>query len=243
MRTSRRAARRRERIAARRVERWVEALRLGRPPRLALPTEEERRAAALALRLHTAATREERAPQRLRERLLALPAQSPAGRAAENTRLARRRFLPRALGGAAALVAAAATGLYAWRRLQPGRWVRVGAVAQFPPGSVRAVMAGRLYAFVIHGPDGMTALSGDCTDTGCPLQYAPDTRALRCPCHGAVFDLAGRLKPATYWRALPSLPPIPLRIADGAVQLWLDARAAGARGAPRAAGGRDGWSP
>ena len=37
------------------------------------------------------------------------------------------------------------------------------------------------------------ALSSVCTHMGCTLSYRPDWQDLRCPCHGASFNLAGEL--------------------------------------------------
>ena len=37
------------------------------------------------------------------------------------------------------------------------------------------------------------ALSSVCTHMGCTLAYRPASKDLRCPCHGASFDLSGHL--------------------------------------------------
>jgi Rieske Fe-S protein len=51
--------------------------------------------------------------------------------------------------------------------------------------------------FVLHGEQGLYALSGRCTHLGCGLLLNPE--GFSCPCHGARFDLLGRPRsgPAT----------------------------------------------
>jgi Rieske Fe-S protein len=47
--------------------------------------------------------------------------------------------------------------------------------------------------FIVNDQGTIRALSSVCTHMGCTLAFRPDWHDLRCPCHGASFDLAGRL--------------------------------------------------
>ena len=214
--------RRPEAEAARRLDRWVAALLAGRAPAVRLRSAPEKRAAAAALRLRAGSRPAGAAPEGLRERLLALrpegalpaPAQGRApGRRAALVALGRGGF---AVGG----VLAAAGGWMLWRDLlAPGRWMPMGAMADFPAGTVRPMMAGHSFIYVIRDALGLRALGGRCTDLGCPLQYSAAAGALSCPCHGAEFDLQGRLIPSTYTWQLPPLPALPVRVRSGQVQV------------------------
>jgi len=69
---------------------------------------------------------------------------------------------------------------------------------------------------------------------GCTLQYRPEWQDLRCPCHGASFDLAGRLANGRRtWRenpyrgdaqaypiSLPDLVRPRVKVEDGAILVW-----------------------
>lgn len=63
---------------------------------------------------------------------------------------------------------------------------------------------------------GITALPATCTHAAGPLEVADDG-CLRCPWHGAVFDATtGAVQRGPARR---SLPPVPVRVADGIVEL------------------------
>jgi cytochrome b6-f complex iron-sulfur subunit len=107
----------------------------------------------------------------------------------------RRRFLFSA--GAAGLVAGVA-GLAASlaRFLVPDvlyeapRRFPVGKAADFPPGSATFVAERRI--FVFNAPDGFYSVSAVCTHLGCNVARE-ESRGFACPCHGSVFDEAGRV--------------------------------------------------
>jgi nitrite reductase/ring-hydroxylating ferredoxin subunit len=105
-------------------------------------------------------------------------------------RLSRRQVLQAGIGAAAGL-AAGLVGASLRDRDDPrapiggddtplvtgeGFWTEVAIVADLPDGSAVRF-----------------STSSVCTHMGCTLHFRPDWRDLRCPCHGASFDLAGRL--------------------------------------------------
>ena len=47
--------------------------------------------------------------------------------------------------------------------------------------------------YVVNDNGEIRALGAVCTHMGCSLQFRPDWSDLRCPCHGASFDLSGTL--------------------------------------------------
>jgi Rieske Fe-S protein len=70
---------------------------------------------------------------------------------------------------------------------------------------------------------------------GCTLQYRDEWRDLRCPCHGASFDLEGKLANGrARWRAnggyrgdataypieLPPLIRPKVKVAEGVILVW-----------------------
>jgi menaquinol-cytochrome c reductase iron-sulfur subunit len=44
------------------------------------------------------------------------------------------------------------------------------------------------------GASDVTALSSTCTHLGCRVSWNADEQALKCPCHGGVFDRTGAVK-------------------------------------------------
>jgi Rieske Fe-S protein len=51
----------------------------------------------------------------------------------------------------------------------------------------------------------VTALDPTCTHLGCRVSWDPDTRELRCPCHGGVYDHMGVVKSGPPPAPLPRL--------------------------------------
>lgn len=74
-----------------------------------------------------------------------------------------------------------------------GFWAEVASVAEVPPGSALRFSTPAFDGFVVNDEGTVRALSSVCTHMGCTLHFRPDWQDLRCPCHGASFDLAGRL--------------------------------------------------
>jgi Rieske Fe-S protein len=62
-----------------------------------------------------------------------------------------------------------------------------------PPGSALRFSTAAFDGYVINDGGDIRALSSVCTHMGCTLHFRSDWQDLRCPCHGASFDLHGEL--------------------------------------------------
>jgi nitrite reductase/ring-hydroxylating ferredoxin subunit len=123
-------------------------------------------------------------------------------------RITRRQLLQSGVIGAAG-VAAGALGATLLRPAAEGRdpiwndgtdlvsgegeWVPVATLAQLPVGGAVRFSTPAFDGYVVNDEGEIRALSSVCTHMGCTLSYRPAWRDLRCPCHGASFDLAGQL--------------------------------------------------
>jgi nitrite reductase/ring-hydroxylating ferredoxin subunit len=129
----------------------------------------------------------------------------PAG--SRSFRLSRRQLLQGGIGAAAGLAAGIIGISLAGRRdtrsptlggdadlvAGDGFWVEVAELADLPPGAALRFSTAAFDGFVVNDDGEVRALSSVCTHMGCTLHYRPEWQDLRCPCHGASFDLAGRL--------------------------------------------------
>jgi nitrite reductase/ring-hydroxylating ferredoxin subunit len=128
----------------------------------------------------------------------------PAG--ARLWRLSRRDVLRAGIGAAAGL-AAGLVGVSLRERTEDppldtdraplvagdGFWAEVATVNDVPAGSALRFSTPAFDGFIVNDEGTIRALSSVCTHMGCTLAFRPDWQDLRCPCHGASFDLAGRL--------------------------------------------------
>jgi nitrite reductase/ring-hydroxylating ferredoxin subunit len=115
-----------------------------------------------------------------------------------------------------------------------GFWVEVARADELPPGSALRFSTAAFDGFVVNDGGEVRALSSVCTHMGCTLQYRPEWQDLRCPCHAASFDLAGRLANGRRaWREapyrgdaraypieLPDLVRPRVKVEDGAILVW-----------------------
>jgi cytochrome b6-f complex iron-sulfur subunit len=141
-----------------------------------------------------------------------------AGASSSRIRVTRRQLLIAGLTGAAGLAAgtAGATVLgqapgqerdWIWddgTELVPGdfEWVTVAQADQLPVGSAVRFTTAAFDGYVVNDEGEIRALSAVCTHMGCTLQFRPLWGDLRCPCHGASFDLQGQLANGRVeWRA------------------------------------------
>lgn len=124
-------------------------------------------------------------------------------------RLSRRELLQAGLGAAAGLAAGAAGVALTRSNVSPGVeppsgdatpmvtgdgfWTPVAMVDDLPEGAALRFSTAAFEGFVVNDAGTIRALSASCTHMGCTLRHRADQGDLRCPCHGASFDLAGRL--------------------------------------------------
>jgi nitrite reductase/ring-hydroxylating ferredoxin subunit len=116
-----------------------------------------------------------------------------------------------------------------------GFWIEVARADEVPPGSALRFSTTAFDGFVVNDDGTIRALASACTHMGCTLAFRPDWQDLRCPCHGASFDLEGRLANSrSRWRAqgayrgdahaypidLPDLPRPEVKVEDGAILVW-----------------------
>jgi nitrite reductase/ring-hydroxylating ferredoxin subunit len=122
-------------------------------------------------------------------------------------RISRRQVLQAGIGAAAGLAAGLVGVSLRDRTESPapiggedtplvtgdGFWTEVATVADLPEGSAVRFSTPAFDGFVVNDGGEIRALSSVCTHMGCTLHFRPDWHDLRCPCHGASFDLGGRL--------------------------------------------------
>jgi len=116
-----------------------------------------------------------------------------------------------------------------------GRWQQVATLAELPPGTATRFSTVAFDGYVVNDGGNVRALSSVCTHMGCTLQYRDEWRDLRCPCHGASFDLEGKLANGrARWRAnggyrgdataypieLPPLIRPKVKVAEGVILVW-----------------------
>lgn len=163
--------------------------------------------------------------------------------------LSRRDVLRAGLGAAAGLAAGVVGASLSPRQDEPrslgngdtplvageGYWAEVARLADVPPGSALRFSTVAFDGFVVNDGGTIRALSSVCTHMGCTLHFRPDWQDLRCPCHGASFDLAGRLANGRRaWRAtggyrgdasaypieLPDLVRPRVKLEDDRILVW-----------------------
>jgi nitrite reductase/ring-hydroxylating ferredoxin subunit len=177
----------------------------------------------------------------------ASPTQPPGGRA--RWRVSRRDLVRAGLGMAAGLAVGSVGRVLLPERTTDrtqtggaiplvtgeGVWTEVARTADLPPGTAIRFSTAAFDGFVVNDGGTVRALAATCTHMGCTLRFRPDRQDLRCPCHGASFDLAGRLANGrdawsggggyagderAYPIQLPDLARPEVRVTDGVVQVW-----------------------
>lgn len=160
-----------------------------------------------------------------------------------------RRALLQAGAGAAAGLAAGALGITVLRPTTTPRslggdsplftgqgfWQSVARLANVPAGSAVRFTTASFAGYVVNDNGQIRALSSVCTHMGCTLYYRPDWKDLRCPCHGASFDLNGQLANGRdEWRqhggyagdasaypiTLPDLARPTVKVENGEIYVW-----------------------
>jgi nitrite reductase/ring-hydroxylating ferredoxin subunit len=170
----------------------------GRPPSATAPDPAFVEQLRLRMREADAGIAAVRQPPPVREH----PTPEGTGR----VRLSRRQLLQAGIGAAAGM-AAGVIGVTlrssAERRATlgddqdlvsgEGFWTEVARVSDVPPGTALRFTTAAFDGFIVNDGGDVRALSSVCTHMGCTLHFRPDWHDLRCPCHGASFDLGGRL--------------------------------------------------
>ncbi len=112
------------------------------------------------------------------------------------TQISRRSFLKLAWGAVGAAMAAEA-GLVTYRFFSPkvvdgefGSVFAVGAVDDFPPGSVTQIKTGHFYLVRLED-GGFMALYHKCTHLGCSVPWNQAEGKFICPCHASAFEADG----------------------------------------------------
>jgi len=72
---------------------------------------------------------------------------------------------------------------------EPSPIVNAGKPDAYPPGSVTQDLQSGIY--VVHGPEGLYAMSAVCTHLGCLTAWKPELDMVACPCHGSKFRRDG----------------------------------------------------
>jgi cytochrome b6-f complex iron-sulfur subunit len=98
-----------------------------------------------------------------------------------------------AIGGLASLEIGGLALAYMQPRLAEGEFgsvIHVGAVDEFPPGSVTHIPNGRFYLSRTHD-GGFLAIYQRCTHLGCNVPWDQVAGAFICPCHNSQFTQDG----------------------------------------------------
>lgn len=202
-----------------RVDRIVSDLLHGRRLRLRGGDAEEKEAIIAAARLTAAGQGPQHMHPAFRKRLVAALENAPKG-----AWITRRGALVAGLGVAAGAVAgsligrgmeqAPAVATLSQKPVNPmnGRWVDVGALADFVEGQGRKVTAGAVGAYLFRKGDSVSAVSSICSDLPCELAWNGGGGVLDCPCHPASFFPDGN--PTSHVYPLPPLGLVSARVTD-----------------------------
>ncbi len=208
-----------------RVERVVSDLLRGRRLRLRGGDADEKQAITAAARLAALSQGPQRMNPAFRRRLAEKLEAAP-----KEGWLTRRAALVAGLGVAAGALAGTGIG----RALEPapqtartsgrvivpthGRWVDVGALADFSEGEGKAVKAGSVGAFVFRRGESVSAVSSLCSHLPCELWWDGTEGVLACPCHPVSFRADGSPSSKSY--PLPALDVVKSRVTPaGRVEL------------------------
>jgi nitrite reductase/ring-hydroxylating ferredoxin subunit len=208
-----------------RVDRIVAALLRGRRLKLRGGDAEEKEAIVMAARLAAARRGSQLMSPAFRHRLV-----KELGAGPQESWMTRRAALVAGLGVVAGAVGGGLLGrsldgggsqpsAVAGKVVQPtnGRWIDVGALADFAPGQARMVRAGAVGAFVTRdGDNSVSAVSSICSDLPCELWWDSSQHALVCPCHNRTFTAQGS---SNGMYKLPSLDVVQARVNDGRVEV------------------------
>ncbi|MEP0766915.1 MAG: Rieske (2Fe-2S) protein [Fimbriimonadia bacterium] len=118
------------------------------------------------------------------------------------------------------------------RQRRSGKWIPIANAAEVPSGEMKEVtfsvrvedgfmVADRKYTLYLRrDADGVIALDPACTHLGCRVRYQPEKNRFLCPCHGGVFDEAGKVVSGPPPRPLERAP---VKVEDGRIWVYREA--------------------
>jgi len=72
---------------------------------------------------------------------------------------------------------------------EPSPITNAGKPDRYPPDTVTQDLQAGIY--IVHGPEGLYAMSAVCTHLGCLTAWKPELGIVACPCHGSKFHRDG----------------------------------------------------
>ena len=143
----------------------------------------------------------------------------------------RRRFFGRVIAAIQGTIGGALGVILGGAVVSPGlagrqeNWLTAGTLSALTPDTptpvtirvaredgYRQIVSREVVFLVKNGASEVTALSSTCTHLGCRVSWVAESKDLRCPCHGGVFDATGAVKdgppPTPLARRHPSSPCI-----------------------------------
>jgi nitrite reductase/ring-hydroxylating ferredoxin subunit len=137
-----------------------------------------------------------------------LPLRPGIGDARSRIRVSRRQLLQAGIVGVAGLAAGAVGATTILRKPEEadliwddgsglvtgeGRWFGVANLDDLPIGAALRFTTPAFEGYLVNDSGTVRALIAVCTHMGCSLHFRESWNDLRCPCHGASFDMNGHL--------------------------------------------------
>ena len=110
-----------------------------------------------------------------------------------NAESSRRQFVQIGIGSIC--VACAGATVFGYEFLapnvlyEPSPITNAGKPDRYPAGTVTQDQQSGIY--IVHGPEGLYAMSAVCTHLGCLTAWKPELGIVACPCHGSKFRRDG----------------------------------------------------
>lgn len=119
---------------------------------------------------------------------------APLGKESKGAECSRRKAFVQ-LGVGSICAACAGASVFGYEFLapnvlyEPSPVVNAGKPDTYPAGSVTQDLQSGIY--IVHGPEGLYAMSAVCTHLGCLTAWKPELDMVACPCHGSKFRRDG----------------------------------------------------